>query len=166
MSFGGGGHRLGEKEIPIKFGDPQVISKHVSDSGKWNQCVHTVLLYIILVYETCYIVFSFTVAERRAKMLSKTSSENEGVCVWCIENGAQCSLCARYPLMGPIWPSHKSTICNFLDFDIYNVLKKQKSAESLEWMSNNYYFLNIKIVGRINYIYIFFLYFFFENIEL
>ena len=31
--FGGEGHRLGGKEHPMKYGDAQDVSRHVSDSG-------------------------------------------------------------------------------------------------------------------------------------
>lgn len=33
MVFGGEGHRLGGREVPMKFGDPQAMSKYVSDTG-------------------------------------------------------------------------------------------------------------------------------------
>ena len=32
-AFGGEGHRLGGNEHPMKFGDPQTMSKYVTDSG-------------------------------------------------------------------------------------------------------------------------------------
>ena len=37
--FEGRGHRLGGKEHPMKFGDPQTMSRYVADSG--TSCVST-----------------------------------------------------------------------------------------------------------------------------
>ena len=33
MAFEGEGHRLGGKEAPMKFGDPQSMSRYVTDTG-------------------------------------------------------------------------------------------------------------------------------------
>ncbi len=76
MSFGGAGHKLGGKDVPVQFINPQEVSKSVSESGK-------LLAMTGYVYIVWYNHFSIALAaaEKRAKMLKEIAETSRGI-VW------------------------------------------------------------------------------------
>ena len=77
MAFEGEGRRLGGREVPVKFGDANNISKSGKAIGYYWDTACNIIRILSVYYWDIFYTIARDAAEERAKVLSKMASEEK-----------------------------------------------------------------------------------------